>query len=172
MTKAQYAVQAASAAAPGLKAPSSLAVGAAIPTTKQAVFSQADAAQPAPTEAGGNKAPSSAAAPTGKASQPAAAAAAAMAKSDKPAVERRSLEGLDKAVANGLRALCQVTHKPLLHQYTDSELQCVQISTRLFLMARWDCSRRGAVCNLRALKDPFMRTLGKVFVPVLPPCDI
>ena len=108
MEQAQYTVQAASASAPGLEAPSSLAVGAGIPTTKQAVFSQADAAQPAPTEAGRDKAPSSAAAPASKASQP--AAAAAMAKPDKPAVERRSLEGLDEAVASGLRALCQVGH--------------------------------------------------------------
>lgn len=107
LDKAPYAVQAASASAPGLKAPSSLAVGAAIPTTKQAVFSQADAARPAPTEAGRDKVPSAAAAPAGKASQP---AAAAVAKPDKPAVERRSLEGLDEAVANGLRALCQVSH--------------------------------------------------------------
>ena len=99
-------VQAASASTQGLRAPSSLAVGAAIPTTKQAVSSQIDASRAAPAEAqaGKDKAPPATA---GKGSQPAAPAASA--KRSKPAVERRPLEGLDESVANGLRALCQVS---------------------------------------------------------------
>lgn len=114
LTQTQYTMQAASASAPGLKAPSSLAVGAAITTTKQAVFSQTDAQPPGPGETGTDKAPSAAATPpAGKsAAQSAAAAAAAVAKPEKPAVERLSLEGLDEAVANGLRALCQVSDQP------------------------------------------------------------
>ena len=116
-------MQAASASAPGLKAPSSLAVGAAIPTTKQAVFSQAGAARPTPTEAGRDNVPSSAAVPAGKASQP--AAAAAVATPDKPAVERRSLEGLDDTVANGLRALCQVSHHSCTSELTVGCCVCI-----------------------------------------------
>lgn len=115
-TQTQYTMQAASASAPGLKAPSSLAVGAAIPTTKQGVFSQTDAPQPGLEETGRDK-PSSAAAtaPAGKAAGQSAAAAAAVAKPEKPAVERLSLEGLDEAVANGLRALCQVSVQPCIN---------------------------------------------------------
>ena len=142
MNKAQNVVQAASASASGLKAPSSLAVGAAMPTTKQAVFSQADAARPALTEADRDKAPSSSAAPAGKASQPAAAAAApaaAVAKPDKPAVERRSLEGLDEAVANGLQALCQVSHLSCTSKLTVGCRMCNprRFSTRLLLKPWW-----------------------------------
>lgn len=99
-------MQAASSSVEGLKAPSSLAVGAAIPTTKQAVFSQTDAKHPAPAEAGRDKAPST---PTAAAGKPAQTAGPAVAKPSKPTVERRSLEGLDEAVADGLRALCQVS---------------------------------------------------------------
>ena len=99
-------VQAASSSTQGLRAPSSLAVGAAIPTTKQAVPSQIDAfrAAPAEAQAGKDKGPPATA---GKGNQ--ATAPAASAKPSKPAVERRPLEGLDEAVANGLRALCQVS---------------------------------------------------------------
>ena len=96
-------MQAASSLVEDLKAPSSLAVGAAIPTTKQTVFSQTDAKHPAPAEAGRDKAASTPTAAAGKPPQTAGPAVA------KPAVERRSLEGLDEAVADGLRALCQVS---------------------------------------------------------------
>lgn len=104
--KLYTAVQAASSSAQGLKAPSSLAVGAAIPTTKQAVLSQTDAPCAAPAEAqqpGKDKAGPTPTATAGKPGQTDPAAAA------NPAVERRPLEGLDEAVANGLRALCQVS---------------------------------------------------------------
>lgn len=100
-------LQAASASADGLKAPSSLAVGAAVPSTKQAVFSQADAQSPPSSKAGRHESPSApAAAAAAGAGKP--APRAAVPKPAKPAVERKYLDGLDEAVAVGVQALCQV----------------------------------------------------------------
>ena len=142
-------VQAASASAPDLKAPSSLAVGAAMPTTKQTMLSQADAARPAPTEADSNKASSAAAAPAGKVGQP---AAAAVAKLDKPAVERRCLEGLDEDVANGLRALCQVSHLSFTKKPTVGCSVCDPTSVNKVVdTSAGLCGKSGTVCSPSSL---------------------
>ena len=92
----------------GLRAPSSLAVGAAVPSTKDSVLAQSgssqqhDSSQP-------SKAPSS--------STPPAAATAAASKSSKTSavsqpreseVPKRSLKGFDEAVAQSVTAICEV----------------------------------------------------------------
>ena len=98
-------MQAASAAAqPGLRAPSSLAVGAAVSNTKDTILSQTAAQQPGSSQSA--KAQSTA--------TPAAAAAAAAGKAPRgggvsqPEVPQRSLEGFDEAVVKSVKALCQV----------------------------------------------------------------
>ena len=85
----------------GLKAPSTLSVGAAVAPTKDTVLAQ----PPGLTSGRGQ---------SGAASEAAAAAAAAPAQANsdlpvKPVVQKRSLEGLDDTVVKSIKALCQVT---------------------------------------------------------------
>lgn len=102
-------MQAASASAPGsgLRAPSSLAVGAAVPSTKDTILARSVTQQP------GSSQPTKAQ----SAQTPAAAAAAAAGKTprgggggkpEQPEVPQRSLEGFDEAVVKSVKALCQV----------------------------------------------------------------
>jgi hypothetical protein len=103
-------MQAASASArSSLKAPSSLAVGAAVPSTKDSVLAQSGSSQQ-PDSSHPPKAPSS--------STPPAAATAAASKSSKTTavsqpreseVPKRSLKGFDEAVAQSVTVLCQVS---------------------------------------------------------------
>ncbi|KAA6429327.1 MAG: Ubiquitin carboxyl-terminal hydrolase 24 [Trebouxia sp. A1-2] len=98
-----HAIQAASIAVrSGLKAPSSLAVGAAVPSTKDSILAQSGSSQQP------DSSPSS---------TPPAAATAAASKSSKTTainqpseseVPKRSLKGFDEAVAQSVTALCQV----------------------------------------------------------------
>ena len=81
------------AATLGLKAPSSLSTGAAVPSTKEAMLAQPSDSSP------GQGQP--AAAP--------AAAAATAGKPARPAVAKRSMEGLDEAAVRSIKALCQVS---------------------------------------------------------------
>ena len=92
----------------GLKAPSSLAVGAAVPSTKDSILAQSGSSQqPDPSQP--PKAPSSS-------TPPAAATAAASKSSQAPAVSqpresevpKRSLRGFDEAVAQSVTNLCEV----------------------------------------------------------------
>ena len=101
-------MQAASASTPGLKAPSSLAVGAAIPSTKQAVFSQIDThSSQSPKASRDESSAGTAAAGQASVTKP-AVTKPAVTKPAKPVVARRSLDGLDAAVADGVKTLCQV----------------------------------------------------------------
>ena len=103
-------MQAASASAQSsLKAPSSLAVGAAMPSTKDSILAQSGSSQH-PDSSYPPKAPSS--------STPPAAATAAASKSSKATavsqpreseVPKRSLKGFEEAVAQSVTALCQVS---------------------------------------------------------------
>lgn len=138
-----------------------------MPTTKQAILSQADAARPALTEADSNKASSAAAAPPGKAGQPAAAAVANL---DKPAVERRSFEGLDEDVANGLRALCQVSHHPFVSRPTVGCSVCNPTSVNKVVAGTLAGvhGKPGTVCS--SIEHSLMRLISKVLV--WPPCDL
>lgn len=104
-----HAIQAASVTVrSGLKAPSSLAVGAAVPSTKDSILAQSGSSQqPDPSQP--PKAPSSS-------TPPAAATAAASKSSQAPAVSqpresevpKRSLRGFDEAVAQSVTNLCEV----------------------------------------------------------------
>jgi len=94
----------------GLKAPSSLAVGAAVPSTKHAILAQSGSSQQ-PDSSQPPKAPSSS-------TPPAAALAAAANKSSKtPAVSqpresevpKRSLKSFEEAVAKSVTGLCEVS---------------------------------------------------------------
>ena len=102
-------MQAASASVQsGLKAPSSLAVGAAVPSTKDSMLAQSGSSHQ-PDSSQRPKAPSS--------SMPPAAATAAASKSSKTTaisqpmeseVPKRSLKGFEEAVAQSVTALCEV----------------------------------------------------------------
>ncbi len=103
-------MQAASASAQSsLKAPSSLAVGAAMPSTKDSILAQSGSSQH-PDSSYPPKAPSS--------STPPAAATAAASKSSKATavsqpreseMPKRSLKGFEEAVVQSVTALCQVS---------------------------------------------------------------
>lgn len=93
----------------GLKAPSSLAVGAAVPSTKHAILAQSGSSQQ-PDSSQPPKAPSS--------STPPAAATAAASKSSKTTavsqpreseVPKRSLKSFEEAVAKSVTGLCEVS---------------------------------------------------------------
>lgn len=103
-----HAIQAASVSVrSGLKAPSSLAVGAAVPSTKDAILAQSGSSQ----QPDSSQPPKAASSPT-----PPAAAVAAASKSSKTSavskpreseVPKRSLKGFDEAVAQSVTALCE-----------------------------------------------------------------
>lgn len=100
------AIQAASLSAPlSLRAPSSLVVGAAVPSTKDAVFfsQQPDSAAPDSKAQSSTAAPAAAVAAAGK-----TAKGSGVSQPAKPATPQRSLDGLDEAVIKSVKALCQV----------------------------------------------------------------
>ena len=106
-------VQAASGAvASDLRAPSSLAVGAAVPSTKDAILDQSSAAKPsAVAQAAMAKASSAPTASDGAQSQDRTVTQPARRPLPPPS---RSLEGLDEAVVKSIKALCQVSMFPCL----------------------------------------------------------